>query len=201
RSGLAAAPDGRRVAFSALGDLWIRERGAPRRLTDDVYVDRDPAFTPDGGSVVFASDRAGQLDLWRLDLSSGRVQPLTFGGAKSYAPAVSADGKRVAFLETDGLGPWAPARLRVLELAHPTNVVTFGTPVLAAGAPEWQEYGNLALRLAGTRDPNGVRRSETTLVFDERGRLLNITPPKAEAPLDPAAAEIELTWQAPPAAD
>ena len=197
-NGLTAARDGRRVAFSALGDLWIRDRGAPRRLTNDAYVDRDPAFTPDGESVVFASDRAGQLDLWRLDIAGGRVTPLTFGGAKRYAPAVSPDGRRVAFLETDGLGPWAPARLRVLELASPTNVATFGTPVVAAGAPEWRADGSLALRVAG----DGANRSrQLTLVFDERGRTRDVAAVAPAATPAAAAADIELTWEPPPPAD
>ena len=37
-----------------------RERGEPRRLTDDAFVDLDPSFWPDGDSVVFASERTGQ---------------------------------------------------------------------------------------------------------------------------------------------
>jgi Tol biopolymer transport system component/cytosine/adenosine deaminase-related metal-dependent hydrolase len=202
-NGLTATRDGRRIAFTALGDLWLRERGAPRRLTDDAYVDRDPAFTPDGDAVIFSSDRAGQLDLWKLDIASGRATPLTFGAGKSYAPAVSEDGRRVAFLETDGLGPWAPARLRVLELANPTNVTTFGSPVVAAAGPKWHEDGSLTIGIAGSTDANGARRGPSTAKFDARGRQLDVVTASVGAvpPLEAAAADMELEWQSPPSTD
>jgi len=76
RSGMAVTTtaDGRRTAFTALGDLWLSERGALRRLTDDVWVDLDPAFAPDGGSLVFASERSGQFELWLLNDSSQELE-------------------------------------------------------------------------------------------------------------------------------
>ena len=43
-NGVARSPDGRRSAFTALGDVWLVERGEPRRLTDDAFVDLDPPF-------------------------------------------------------------------------------------------------------------------------------------------------------------
>ena len=59
-NGLVRSADGRRSAFTALGDVWLADRGEPRRLTDDAFVDLDPAFWPDGDSLVFASERTGQ---------------------------------------------------------------------------------------------------------------------------------------------
>ena len=70
-NGATRSADGRRTAFTALGDLWLAERGEPRRLTDDAFVELDPAFWPDGDSLVFASERTGQFELWRLALRDG----------------------------------------------------------------------------------------------------------------------------------
>ena len=89
-NGLARSPDGRRAVFTALGDLWLADRGEPRRLTDDVFVDLDPSFWPDGDSVVFASERTGQFELWRLALRDGSATQLTFGAlaaTTSHRPA------------------------------------------------------------------------------------------------------------------
>ncbi|HSG63814.1 MAG TPA: hypothetical protein VLD39_02395, partial [Gammaproteobacteria bacterium] len=70
--GLRVAPSGRGAAFTALGDLWlVTDDGDLRQLTNDSFVDIDPAFTPDGQRIVFASDRAGSMDLWALTLESG----------------------------------------------------------------------------------------------------------------------------------
>src|SRR5207302_1391577 len=64
----AVSPDGANVAFTALGDLWLLPlRSAsdhrPIQLTDDSYVELDPAWSPDGTKLVFSSDRGGNMDL------------------------------------------------------------------------------------------------------------------------------------------
>jgi Tol biopolymer transport system component len=61
--GLALSPDGKRLAFTAqteLGtDIWIKQMptGPATRLTQHPGIDRAPAWTPDGRSVTFLSDR------------------------------------------------------------------------------------------------------------------------------------------------
>jgi Tol biopolymer transport system component len=51
------APDGRRVVYSALGRLWIKDlpNGEPRRLTDADDVEAYPRFSPDGRQVAYVS--------------------------------------------------------------------------------------------------------------------------------------------------
>ncbi len=64
---------------------------------------RDAAVSPDGESLIFASDRTGIYNLYRYDLGSGTIQPLTnvIGGA--FMPAVSAEGK-IAYSEFENGG-------------------------------------------------------------------------------------------------
>ena len=73
------SPDGRSVAFAALGDLWLMRIGdAPRNLTNDRALDTDPAWSPDGSRIVYSSDRGGGLlNLWLHDVSSGEQRQLT----------------------------------------------------------------------------------------------------------------------------
>src|SRR5690606_33002438 len=61
-AGLRRSADGR-AAFTALGDLWLIERGRVRRLTDDPFVEADPAFAANGRTLVFATDRGGRMGL------------------------------------------------------------------------------------------------------------------------------------------
>ncbi len=147
-AGVTTTADGRRTAFTALGDLWLSERGALRRLTDDIWVDLDPAFAPDGGSLVFASERSGQFELWRIDLRGGAPSQITFGALQPRHPAVSGDGRRVAFIETEPQGSGSRERLAVAELAQPGRVATVATGLTGA-RPSWGADGKtLTLRVA-----------------------------------------------------
>ena len=153
-AGVTTTTDGRRAAFTALGDLWLSERGALRRLTDDVWVDLDPAFAPDGGSLVFASERSGQFELWRIDLRGGAPSQITFGALQPRHPAVSGDGRRVAFIETEPQGTGSRERLAVAELAQPGRVATVATGLTGA-RPSWGPDGKtLTLRVAAA--PTGA---------------------------------------------
>ena len=100
-NGLAWTPDGRLVyASSASGnlDLWIMEADGThaRQLTTDPLVDRWPAVSPDGRSVVFTALRAGSSDLWRMDIDGGNLQPLTRADP-DFPPEITPDGKWVLY--------------------------------------------------------------------------------------------------------
>jgi Tol biopolymer transport system component/imidazolonepropionase-like amidohydrolase len=95
------SPDGTKVAFAALGDLWVMEIGSrPTRITHDRFIDADPAWSPDGGQLVFSTDRAavGNLDLWLHDMKTGRERRLTTTAHADFGANWSPDGKRIAFL-------------------------------------------------------------------------------------------------------
>lgn len=84
-------------------DLYLFETpGAPGRpLTDDAGLDYNAAISPDGRYVVFASERAGQADLYALDRQKGGApRRLTDEPSLEDAPAFSPDGKRLAFVST-----------------------------------------------------------------------------------------------------
>lgn len=100
-------PEGRRVAFVRRVDgraaLFVMRVGEPEatRLTDAQGNDRAPAWSPDGTSLAFQSDRGGDFDLFRLDLETGSLSQLTFAdrsGGPSGGPSWSPDGNRIAFL-------------------------------------------------------------------------------------------------------
>ena len=102
RPGLA--PDGERLVFAALGDIWIARRGAPpTRITDDAHDDTDPAWSPDGRSLAYSSDRQGSLDLFVRDLATGAERRLTSTPAAEMRPTWSPDGTQLAFASMGGL--------------------------------------------------------------------------------------------------
>jgi gamma-glutamyltranspeptidase / glutathione hydrolase len=87
----AYAPDGR-VAVARHGDLWVRRAdGGWTQLTRGASVDRQPAWTTRGDSVVFSSNRDGRFALWIVAGTGGEPTRLTTGPADGQ-PAVAPDG-------------------------------------------------------------------------------------------------------------
>lgn len=56
----------------------------------------DLAWTPQG-KIVYASDGSGSADLWIMDADGTGRQQLTRDAGRNYSPAVSPDGRAIAF--------------------------------------------------------------------------------------------------------
>lgn len=98
------SPDGKTIAFTALGDLWVMPVGGkPRKLTDGgPYAVVDPSWSPDGSKLVFSSDREGTLDLWTIEPGSGRQERLTDALGAEMRPSWSPDGSRIVYVDATG---------------------------------------------------------------------------------------------------
>jgi Tol biopolymer transport system component/imidazolonepropionase-like amidohydrolase len=97
------SPDGTQVAFAAVGDLWTMAiGGSPTRVTHDAYLETDPAWSPDGKSLAFSSDRSGSMNIWIRDLQSGSDRQLTNSTAAAMQSSWSPDGSRIAFSDPEG---------------------------------------------------------------------------------------------------
>ena len=106
-SSLSFMPDGNALVYSMGGSLW-RQRMDETSATELTHAtgayDYQPDVARDGNSVVFARYDGDALELWRLDLASGREQALTSDGAVNLEPRLSPDGKRIAWVSTHGTG-------------------------------------------------------------------------------------------------
>ena len=106
-SSLAFMPDGKSLIYSMAGSLWRQalEAEVATELTHarGAY-DYQPDIARDGRSVVFVRYDGRAMELWRLDLASGRETALTTNGAVNVEPRISPDGRRLAWVSTAGTG-------------------------------------------------------------------------------------------------
>ena len=151
----AYAPDGR-LAVSIDGDLWVQRTtardGSWVRLTSGEAWDREPAWAPDGASIVFVSDRSGQLDLWRLRVQGSAAQGvperLTTDLADELEPSVGREGTIVF---TRGRGSRARVWVRAADGAERRLTTTEFAERWPELSPDGQRVAYVQMADAATR--------------------------------------------------
>lgn len=67
-----------------------------RALTRDQSINLSPAFSPDGSRVLYTSYKAGNPDLWSLELKSGKSKKISARPGINSSAVWSPDGKYIA---------------------------------------------------------------------------------------------------------
>lgn len=109
---IALSPDAKEIAFVLRGDVYVTsvEYKTTKQITNTPQQERDINFSPDGRSIVYASERNGLWQIYQASLSKKdekqfayttdiKEEKLTNSDVTSFQPQYSPDGKEVAFLE------------------------------------------------------------------------------------------------------
>lgn len=138
--------------------------GAARQLTRGDADDAGPlSFSPDGGTLLFASHRAPDRDydpleseVFAVDVASGALRQLTARDGPDGNPVFSPDGKRIAYLGFDDRGRTYHVQRLYLMDADGANarelMPRFDEDVFD---PRWAADGR---SLTFLRDERGVRK-------------------------------------------
>ena len=126
--------------------------GAPRQLTRVSFNVGSPVWSRDGRVIFFTGDEReddeldteNSGDIWAVDTQGGTVRRLTSNPGTESAPAVSPDGRYLAFLSTPARG--SQTDFLVAEIGSDGHFR--GVPVnltadwdLRPGAPSWTADG------------------------------------------------------------
>jgi gamma-glutamyltranspeptidase len=92
----AWSPDGRRLAFSYLDEIWTSSpdgRDGRSLDTGRQAVERDPAWSRDGRSLAFAADAGKGFDIYAIASNGGEARRVTSADGDERWPSWTTDGR------------------------------------------------------------------------------------------------------------
>ncbi|GAB4202904.1 MAG: S41 family peptidase [Roseiflexaceae bacterium] len=152
-SELALAPDGKKVAFVARGEIFAdfadketdkeRRQGPSFRVTSTSFREHDIFWAPDSRRLAFISDRHGDGEVYLYDFVSRSETRLTADvtgtSAPRFNPQFSPDGRWIAYARGD-------EEIRLLEVATRNDrsfaraAFTYGTHFAWSPDSHWLVY-------------------------------------------------------------
>ena len=106
------------IAFENDGDIWMANVKHLANLTPDTaaHNEVDPAVSPDGRYVAFASDRDGDFEIYTANVFTGEVEQVTDNRVHDYNPGWTLDDTMITF-EVPLLSP-EDMRILGLRVTH-----------------------------------------------------------------------------------
>lgn len=108
---LSISPNGKEVAFVAHGDVFVTsiDYKTTKRITNTAVRERGTSFSSDGRELYYAAERNGFWGIYKTSLTEKADKYFTYSyrmkeelvttpGQTCFQPAVSPDGKKLAFL-------------------------------------------------------------------------------------------------------
>jgi Tol biopolymer transport system component len=191
------SPDGQSIVFSGLQGgsthLFVHEirTNRTRRLTDDAFADLQPAWSADGKSIAFVTDRFssryetlafGNVQIARLDLASGDVRLVEGAAAgKNISPQWTRGGDLLFVSDRTGISNIYRVGARDGRVTQVTDVATGVSGITALSPPI--SYATVAGTLAFSVYENGKYR---IYAIEDATVLDGTEPPAKEARPNPA---------------
>jgi Tol biopolymer transport system component/predicted Ser/Thr protein kinase len=106
----ALSPDGKSVAVTVFGrdngnsNIWVVDvsRGSSTKITFNAGRDDFPLWSPDGKTIVFSSNRRGQMDLYLKNADGSGEERLLLNSDQDKRPTSwSRDGRFLLYMSSD----------------------------------------------------------------------------------------------------
>jgi len=106
------SPDGKEVVFVVRGEIFVTstEYSTTKRITNTPEEERNPSFSPDGRTILYASERNGSWNIYETSIISENEKNFTNSTLleekiiintdnNEFQPEYSPDSKKIAYLE------------------------------------------------------------------------------------------------------
>jgi Tol biopolymer transport system component len=140
----AVSADGKKIAFSSEGDIWVMNADGSNRIrvtrtvnASSGIISTNPAWSPDGKRIAFViSTGLWEHQIFVMNADGSDVKPLTEAEDNSRAPEWSSDGRRILFYQDKGIFEMNPDGSSVRQLT-------------SGHSPTWSPDGALLAFLRG----------------------------------------------------
>jgi Tol biopolymer transport system component len=165
----AESPNGRRYAFSALGELYIHEPGSgePRKIDAAGRSAFQPSWSPDGRSLTYITWEPDGGHIWRINPDRGSAQRVSRVAAYYSNPIFTPDGRQIVALRSSNAAYrdretdfGAPAGIDLVRMPASGGATTLITHASGLGSPHFADAddrvyvytggGLTSMRLDGT---------------------------------------------------
>jgi len=150
--------------------------GEPANITSSPGYDNQPAFTPDGRSILFTSIRGGtQTDIYRYDIASHVTSRVTETPESEYSATITPDGGHISVIRVEADQTQRLWRFTI-DGRQPEVVLANVKPV---GYHAWIDDQTLALFILGqpaTLQLASVSSGASRVVVSSIGRSLQRIP-------------------------
>lgn len=181
------SPDGTKIAFAAVGNLYMQEGNEPAvPLTNDTHVEADPDWSPDGKELAYVSDETGNMQVWLMDMGTRQKRLLTADLKEGICamPSWSPNGDKIVFYYRNSDLAWGRWFLNIVDVAS-GETQFISTPLLFfPSKPSWSPSGNKIAVLAENRSSTRYREghNEFLLISVNDGAAHFVSPNKGGNP-------------------
>lgn len=152
------SPDGTRIAFTRRGEIWVWD-GRARRIAAVTGQVTDLEWTPDGKRLLFVDNRGDHAFVALLDADGGRLTYMEPALGYSAEPALSPDGREVAYIQYRDPPAGAAAD------AGPYWSIRVADAATGKARTVWTAPQGQGGRYAGTRQRNLYWSADGRLLF------------------------------------